>query len=63
MGGIWERMVRAVKEALKALNDGRKLTDEILLTTLSEAEDAINTRPSELRAGVYRKPQGNHLTV
>lgn len=45
MGGIWERMVRSVKEALKALNDGRKLTDEILLTSLSEAEDAINTRP------------------
>lgn len=45
MGGIWERMVRSVKEALKALNDGRKLTDEILLTSLAEAEDAINTRP------------------
>lgn len=45
MGGIWERMVRSVKEALKVLNDGRKLTDEILLTSLSEAEDAINTRP------------------
>ncbi|XP_062715622.1 uncharacterized protein LOC134291641 [Aedes albopictus] len=45
MGGSWERMVRSVKEALKAFNDGRKLTDEILLTSLAEAEDAINTRP------------------
>lgn len=45
MGGIWERMVRSVKEAMLALNDGRKLTDEILMTTLSEAEDMINTRP------------------
>ncbi|XP_062710901.1 uncharacterized protein LOC134288972 [Aedes albopictus] len=45
MGGIWERMVRSVKEALKAFDDGRKLTDEVLQTTLSEAEDMINTRP------------------
>lgn len=45
MGGIWELMVRSVKEAMRALNDGRKLTDEILLTTLAEAADMINTRP------------------
>ncbi|KXJ74125.1 hypothetical protein RP20_CCG014327 [Aedes albopictus] len=45
MGGIWERMVRSVKEALKAFDDGRKLTDEILSTSLAEAEDMINTRP------------------
>ncbi|XP_038117142.1 uncharacterized protein LOC119769264 [Culex quinquefasciatus] len=45
MGGAWERMVRSVKEALRALDDGRKLTDEILSTSLAEAEDMINTRP------------------
>ncbi|XP_058456343.1 uncharacterized protein LOC131433768 [Malaya genurostris] len=45
MGGVWERMVRSVKEAMRALDDGRKLTDEILATTLAEAEDIINTRP------------------
>lgn len=45
MGGAWERMVRSVKEALRALEDGRKLTDEILSTSLAEAEDMINTRP------------------
>ncbi|XP_058819056.1 uncharacterized protein LOC131693280 [Topomyia yanbarensis] len=45
MGGIWERMVRSVKEALKVLDDGWKLTDEILSTSLAEAEDMINTRP------------------
>ncbi|XP_055604565.1 uncharacterized protein LOC129752812 [Uranotaenia lowii] len=45
MGGIWERMVRSVKEAMKALNDGRKLTDEILWTTLSEVQEMINLRP------------------
>ncbi|XP_058817638.1 uncharacterized protein LOC131680938 [Topomyia yanbarensis] len=45
MGGAWERIVRSVKEAMKALEDGRKLTDEILVTTLAEAEDMINTYP------------------
>ncbi|XP_039447331.1 uncharacterized protein LOC120426603 [Culex pipiens pallens] len=45
MGGAWERLVRSVKEALKAFDDGSKLTDEVLLTSLAEAEDLINTRP------------------
>lgn len=45
MGGVWERLVRSVKEALKALDDGRRLTDEILLTVIVEAEDMINSRP------------------
>ncbi|XP_065085675.1 uncharacterized protein LOC135707720 [Ochlerotatus camptorhynchus] len=45
MGGVWERMVRSVKQAMRALDDGRKLTDEILQTTLVEAEEMINSRP------------------
>ncbi|XP_058813920.1 uncharacterized protein LOC131677862 [Topomyia yanbarensis] len=45
MGGVWERMVRTVKEVMSVLNDGRRLNDEILLTSLSEAEDMINSRP------------------
>ncbi|XP_065088055.1 uncharacterized protein LOC135709594 [Ochlerotatus camptorhynchus] len=45
MGGIWERLVRSVKAALEVLNDGRRLTDEVLLTVLAEAEDLINSRP------------------
>ncbi|XP_058820314.1 uncharacterized protein LOC131682669 [Topomyia yanbarensis] len=45
MGGAWERLVRSVKAALSELDDGRKLTDEILLTTLAEAEDLVNSRP------------------
>lgn len=45
MGGVWERMVRSVKEAMRAFDDGRKLTDEILVTTLAKAADMINTRP------------------
>lgn len=34
-----------MKEVLSTLNDGRKLTDEILQTSLCEAEDIINSRP------------------
>lgn len=45
MGGIWERLVRSVKVALAVFNDGRRLTDEVLLTTLAEAEDLTNSRP------------------
>ncbi|XP_053699180.1 uncharacterized protein LOC128746160 [Sabethes cyaneus] len=45
MGGIWERMVRSVKTAMRALDDGRKLTDEILATILAEAAEMINMRP------------------
>ncbi|XP_055585330.1 uncharacterized protein LOC129738161 [Uranotaenia lowii] len=45
MGGAWERMVRSVKQVMAALDDGRRLNDEILLTTLAETEDMINSRP------------------
>ncbi|XP_041782000.1 uncharacterized protein LOC121598785 [Anopheles merus] len=45
MGGAWERMVRSVKEAMLALDDGRKLNDEILLTALADSESLINSRP------------------
>ncbi|XP_062711642.1 uncharacterized protein LOC134289598 [Aedes albopictus] len=44
-GGVWERLVRSVKKAMEVLDDGRKLTDEVLLTTLAEAEDLVNSRP------------------
>ncbi|XP_039451485.2 uncharacterized protein LOC120430439 [Culex pipiens pallens] len=44
-GGVWERLVRSAKDALKALHDGKKLTDEILHTVLAEAEDMVNSRP------------------
>lgn len=37
--------MRSDKEALKALDDGRSLTDEILHTALAEAEDMVNSRP------------------
>ncbi|XP_052870823.1 uncharacterized protein LOC128276401 [Anopheles cruzii] len=45
MGGVWERLVRSVKEVLAVMDDGKQLTDEILQTALVEAEDIINSRP------------------
>lgn len=45
MGGVWERMVRSVKEGMRALDDERKLNDEILQTVLAETESFINSRP------------------
>ena len=43
MGGVGERMVRGVKEGMSALEDGRSVNDETLLTTLAEVEFLINT--------------------
>ncbi|XP_055543223.1 uncharacterized protein LOC129728792 [Wyeomyia smithii] len=45
MGGVWERLVRSVKAVLSVLDDGRRLTDEVLLTSITEAEDIVNSRP------------------
>ncbi|XP_062539193.1 uncharacterized protein LOC134207499 [Armigeres subalbatus] len=45
MGGVWERLVRSVKEAVYELQDGRSLSDEVLETVLAEAEGIINSRP------------------
>ena len=47
MGGVWERLIRVVRNVLSGLlaNDNLRLTDEILQTLLCEAESIINGRP------------------
>ena len=45
MGGVWERLVRSVKTALKVTLRERKPRDELLSTLLAEAESLINSRP------------------
>jgi hypothetical protein len=45
MGGIWERMVRSVKEVLYGLLKDHVLTDPQLHTVLTEAEHIVNSRP------------------
>jgi hypothetical protein len=42
--GVWERMVRAAKEALAAVLGKQRLTDELLMTTLTHIENVLNSR-------------------
>ena len=47
MGGVWERMIRSVREVLQSLlkNNAHILNDESLHTLLLEAEAIVNSRP------------------
>ncbi|KAL6739571.1 hypothetical protein Aduo_013008 [Ancylostoma duodenale] len=45
MGGVWERMVGIVKRALQKTIGRRKLSSELLHTTLCEIESIVNSRP------------------
>ncbi|EYC05914.1 hypothetical protein Y032_0079g1255 [Ancylostoma ceylanicum] len=45
MGGVWERMVGTVKRSLQKTIGRRKLTEELLHTTLCEIESVVNSRP------------------
>ena len=45
MGGVWERLVRSVKEVLTALLQDKVLTDPQLATLLTEVESILNNRP------------------
>ena len=44
-GGAWERMVRSCKRVFYAILESRKLTDEILNTTMRLVEGSLNARP------------------
>lgn len=46
MGGVWERLVRSVKNSIGTLIDApRRPTDEVFETILLDAEAMINSRP------------------
>ncbi|XP_074029231.1 uncharacterized protein [Leptinotarsa decemlineata] len=45
MGGIWERMVRSVKDGLKKILNEKAPKQEVLLTLLAEVEHIVNSRP------------------
>ena len=45
MGGVWERLIRSVKNTLKVVVGPQTLTDEVLVTVLTEVEHMINSRP------------------
>ena len=45
MGGVWERMVRSIKNVLRALLKQKIVNDEVLSTVMCEAEKIVNDRP------------------
>ena len=45
MGGVWERLIRSVKDLLRQLVQDRLLTDEELLSFMCEVERIMNDRP------------------
>ncbi|XP_065195355.1 uncharacterized protein LOC135826682 [Sycon ciliatum] len=45
MGGAWERLVRSVKTALKAVLTARAPREDVLVTLLAEVESLLNSRP------------------
>ena len=44
-GGAWERMIRTVRKVLMAIMPQRSISDEVLATVFSEAENLVNSRP------------------
>ena len=65
-GGVWERMIRSVRSILKALIKEQLLTDESLLTFMTETEKIINDRPITQVSGDSRDPDAltpNHLLL
>ena len=44
-GGIWERLVRSCKRAMKTVLRNQLLTDETLITVMSEVESLLNSCP------------------
>ncbi|XP_053699061.1 uncharacterized protein LOC128746033 [Sabethes cyaneus] len=45
MGGIWERMIQAVKKVLEEIKPKRLPTDEVVRNLIAEVEYVVNNRP------------------
>lgn len=44
-GGMWEREVRSIKSALKVVLGAQTVTEEVLVTVLTEIEGILNSKP------------------
>ena len=45
MGGIWERMIRSVRQILRAMLKEQIVSDEVLLTIMAEVVNILNLKP------------------
>lgn len=45
MGGVWERLIRSTRRILKQLLHAQLVSDETLMTLMTEAEKILNDRP------------------
>ena len=45
VGGVWKRLVRSCKKALNAVLQNQLLTDEVLVTAITDVESLVNSRP------------------
>ena len=45
MGGIWERLIRSIRQIMRALTNQQVLNDEALTTFMAEIERILNNRP------------------
>lgn len=66
MGGCWERLIKCVKTALKAILKERAPREETLRTLLAKTEHTVNSRPlthvsEDLRDGEALTP--NHFLI
>jgi len=57
MGGVWERLVRSTKRALKSVIREQLLNDEALLTLVAEVEKILNDRPITQVSSDQRDPE------
>ena len=57
MGGVWERLVRSFKVALKSVVREQILCDEALATLATEVEKVLNDRPITQVSNDHRDPQ------